>query len=138
MQAMEFARTSHATPLHPQFPAVAARSPLEASGRAVKQLILIRHGEGMLRGIDRRVDDYLESQLFTNATRIENDFNERVLESRRLLESEIRTRLKEIYDSASRALERARTMRAAGEHEVKRELERLDALLTRCAFSQTG
>lgn len=100
---------------------------------------LFRSRDGMLRAIDRSVGDYLESLLFTNATRIENDFNDRVLESRRLLESQIRARLKEVYASAERALDRARATRAAGEHAVKGELERLDALRRRVlAVNTTG
>lgn len=100
---------------------------------------LFRSREAMLRAIDRGVGDYLETLLFTNATRIENDFNDRVLESRRLLEFEIRARLKEVYASAERALEGARATRAAGEQAVKTELERLDALRRRVlAVTMTG
>lgn len=98
---------------------------------------LFRTREAMLRAIDRSVGDYLESLLFTNATRIENDFNDRVLESRRLLESEIRARLKEVYASAERALERARATRGAGEQAVRGELERLDALRRRALAMTT-
>jgi GTP-binding protein EngB required for normal cell division len=92
-----------------------------------------RSREASLRAIDRSVGDYLEGLLFTNATRVENDFNERVLESRRLLESDIRSRLNEVHTSAEGALVRARSVRAAGEHTVTAELERLDALLARCS-----
>jgi GTP-binding protein EngB required for normal cell division len=92
---------------------------------------LFRSREAMLRAIDRTGGDYLESLLYTNATRIENDFNDRVLDSRRLLESEIRARLTEVYASAERALERARATRAAGAPAVTEEIERLDALRRR-------
>jgi GTP-binding protein EngB required for normal cell division len=100
---------------------------------------LFRSREARLHSIDRGVGDYLEKLLFTNATRIEFDFNDRVLESRRLLESQIRARLKEVYASAERALDRARATRAAGEQAVKGELDRLDALRRRAlAMTTTG
>ncbi len=89
---------------------------------------LFRSRDAMLRAMDQSVGDYLERLLMTNATRIENDFNDRVLESRRRLESELRARFKELYASADRALDRARTTRAAGEHAVQRET---DALIAR-------
>jgi GTP-binding protein EngB required for normal cell division len=98
---------------------------------------LFRSRGALERAIDRGVGEYLERLLYTNATRIENDFNDRVLESRRRLEFEIRARLKEVYASAERALERARATHAAGEQAVEEEIERLDALRRRALTMTT-
>jgi len=54
--------------------------------------------------------------------------DDRVAESRHRLEAEIRASLKEIYASAERALERARTAQAAGDAAVRRELGRIETL----------
>lgn len=89
---------------------------------------LFRSRAAMERAVERSVGDYLEHLLYSNAARIESDFNERVLESRRLLESDIRARLKDVYASAERALEQADATRAAGAEAVQAEMGRLEAL----------
>ncbi len=57
-----------------------------------------------------------------------NNLDERVLESRRQLEAEIHSRLRDVYASAERALERARTRQTAGVRAVQAEIDRIDAL----------
>jgi GTP-binding protein EngB required for normal cell division len=84
--------------------------------------------ESLLRRLDQDAGDYLEALLYTNGTRIENDFNDRVLESRRLLESEIRGHLGDVHASAERALARARARISEGSEAVKAELGRIDTL----------
>jgi hypothetical protein len=76
--------------------------------------------------LHRSTGDYLEHLLTRNAARIMNDLNERVLESRRRLESEVRACLREVYASAERALDDARAQRAAGEPTVRIALERIE------------
>jgi GTP-binding protein EngB required for normal cell division len=68
---------------------------------------------------------FLELLLETNASRVQNDLEERVLESRRRLEAEIRALLREITTVAEHALEHARTTQAAGRAAVQAALERL-------------
>lgn len=92
---------------------------------------LFRTRNGILNGT---LLPYLERLLYTNATRIENDFNERVLEHRRRLEYELRARLREVYATAEQALERARAVRASGSASVEAELARLDRLRQRAAL----
>jgi GTP-binding protein EngB required for normal cell division len=72
--------------------------------------------------------EYLKTLLEHNATRVVNDLDERVLESRRLLESEVSERLREGLDAAVAALEQARDRRGAGRDAVDRELIRIDSL----------
>ena len=84
-----------------------------------------------LAAIERAAGEYLEHMLETNSARIQNDLIERALESRLRLESEIRTRLREVYDSAERALDRARTRHAEGAAAVRADLERVAALRER-------
>jgi hypothetical protein len=76
----------------------------------------------------RNLRPYLERLLTTNSSRVEGDLDERVLESRRLLESEIRNQLKATYRSAEHALEKARVLQAEGAQAVQVELVRIDEL----------
>ncbi|MCX6543458.1 MAG: hypothetical protein NTV05_03475 [Acidobacteria bacterium] len=71
---------------------------------------------------------YVRHLIATNSARVANDLSERVLESRRGLESEIRSRLSALLESVGRALERAYQHKAAGEQAVRERLERLDGL----------
>jgi hypothetical protein len=75
------------------------------------------------RAIERDATRYLERLLEVISARIKNDFQARVVESRRLLESAIRTRLRELAATAERALERARDARAAGAAAVDAKIE---------------
>ncbi len=65
-----------------------------------------------------------------NSTRVQNDFDERILESQRSLESEIGDRLSELAASGERALENARGAQAAGSEAVAAEVARILALRT--------
>ncbi len=62
-----------------------------------------------------------------------NDRRDRVLESRRRLEAEIRARLRDIVTSAERALERARALPAAGVETTAAARTYLDSLEQRVA-----
>jgi GTP-binding protein EngB required for normal cell division len=77
------------------------------------------------RAVERDTAPYLERLLSTNSARIQNDLIERVRESRRCLEAEIRSRLSEAVRSAASALERAKVRRAEGDASVAAELGRL-------------
>jgi GTP-binding protein EngB required for normal cell division len=94
---------------------------------------LLRSRERQLRAVELEVGEYLQTLLETNASRIENDFNDRVLESRRRLQAEIRTCLAEVLASATGGLERAKARRAEGSEAVRCEVEKLDALSSRLA-----
>ncbi len=84
-----------------------------------------------LRSVDAVAGDYLVRLLETNATRIENDLNERVLESRRRFAFELRSLLRGVVDSAASSLKRARAIHAKGHDAVHQELRHLDALRER-------
>ncbi len=75
------------------------------------------------RAIERDASSYLERLLEVNSARIKNDFLDRVVESRRLLEKELRDCLRELSASAERALEQARQAKAAGSAAVSAKLE---------------
>ncbi len=83
------------------------------------------------RAIERDAGRYLERLLEVNSARIKNDFEARVGESRRLLESEIRGRLRALSDSAERALASARQAHAEGAPAVGARLERIRSLRSR-------
>jgi hypothetical protein len=74
--------------------------------------------------------EYLARLLTTNSARVANDFSERVLESRRRIQSELQEHLRTIVSSAERALSRANERRALDERAVERELETYDRLRT--------
>jgi hypothetical protein len=77
------------------------RSPLRWLVEALQPPAKVR------RTIDQEAGAYLERLVFTNASRVLSDLDERVLESRRRMEAEIRGYLRLVYESAERALERA-------------------------------
>ena len=77
------------------------------------------------RAVGRDAAAYLERLLSSNSARIQNDLIERVRESRRRLEAEIRARLSDAVRSATRALEQAKERRAEGDASVAAELRRL-------------
>jgi hypothetical protein len=83
------------------------------------------------RAVGRDAAAYLERLLSSNSARIQNDLIERVRESRRRLEAEIRARLSEAVRSATSALERAKARHAEGDASVAAELGRLDGLRLR-------
>ena len=64
----------------------------------------------------------LEQLIDTNASRVQGDVEQRVVESRLRLESEVRRLLREVSDTAEEALEKAREITAAGTDAIKMEL----------------
>jgi hypothetical protein len=91
-------------------------------------LDILRTRGRQLRALDRELGGYLGELLFVNGNRIENDFRDRVLESRRGLETEIRTSLTEVISAAEDSLERAKSQMARGGQAVQGELERIEFL----------
>ncbi len=86
---------------------------------------------GLLRvhgAIRNAAFEFLNLLLETNATRVQSDVDERVLESRRRLESEIRSLLQEVAQVAERALDRARATQAEGAAAVQAAVSRLEAV----------
>jgi GTP-binding protein EngB required for normal cell division len=71
---------------------------------------------------------FLERLLDTNASRVQGDVEQRVVESRLRLESEVRKLLREVSRSAEQALSQARELLAAGSEVIPKELERLRKL----------
>lgn len=85
---------------------------------------------GFLGAYGRIVADaheFLDRLLSVNAMRVQGDFDQRVFESRRKLEHEIRQALRDAGSSAEQALERARASQDAGAAAVAQALETLDA-----------
>ncbi|MBI4587817.1 MAG: dynamin family protein [Candidatus Rokubacteria bacterium] len=95
-------------------------------GKWILDLVVVRARR--LRAIERDAGRYLERLLEVNSARIKNDFVDRVVESRRLLERELRSLLRELSASAERALEHARQAQAAGAAPVKAKLDWIWAL----------
>ncbi|MGE5715890.1 MAG: dynamin family protein [Acidobacteriota bacterium] len=91
----------------------------------------LRTRGSLRRAVLRDAGAYLERLLSSNSARIQNDLVERVRESRRRLEFEIRSRLSEAVRSAVSALARAKARHAEGEACVAAELARLDDLKRR-------
>jgi hypothetical protein len=85
----------------------------------------VRSDAALRRAVERDTAAYVEHLLSTNSARVQNDLIERVRESRRRLESEIRARLSQAVLSARSALEQANARRAEGEVSVAAELSRL-------------
>jgi hypothetical protein len=104
--------------------ALTARSPLDWLGD------LLRTRRAALRALERGAGDYLQHLLTTNAARISNDLDDRVLESRRRLESDVRKCLQAVSGSAERALNETRARRAAGGPAVRIALAHLEHLRT--------
>jgi len=94
---------------------------------------LLRSREQQLRVLEREIGEYLETLLFANANRIANDFDDRVLESRRRFQFEIQSYLTEMAATAEQALARARERRAQGSLAVQGEIDRIRALKDRLA-----
>jgi GTP-binding protein EngB required for normal cell division len=70
--------------------------------------------------------EFLDRLLSVNAMRVQGDFDQRVFESRRKLEYEIRNVLRDAGASAEKALERARAAQEAGAAAVTQALENLN------------
>jgi GTPase SAR1 family protein len=76
----------------------------------------------------RDAERFLEQLLDTNASRVQGDVEQRVVESRLRLESEVRKLLREVSTSAEQALSKAREVIAEGTSAVASELERLEGI----------
>jgi GTP-binding protein EngB required for normal cell division len=94
-------------------------------------LDLLRSRERELAALERRVGRFLATLIFTNASRIVNDFDDRVLESRRQFEFQIRKMLTEVTALAEHALARAKERQEQGSQAVQAEVERIDSLSAR-------
>jgi len=91
-------------------------------------LDLIRPRKRQLQVLDRQVGEYLETIIFANANRIVNDFDDRVLESRRMFQAHIRAALDDVVTSAEKALTRAKEYHARGSQAIQDEMERINML----------
>ncbi len=80
------------------------------------------------RWMQKDAANFLEQLLDTNASRVQGDVEQRVVESRLRLESDVRRLLREVGASAEQALSKARELVAAGTNAVQNELERLRKL----------
>jgi hypothetical protein len=89
---------------------------------ALDELMGVLH---VRRWFRRDADQFLEQLLDTNASRVQGDVEQRVVESRLRLESEVRKLLREVIVSAEGTLSKAQEIIAAGTNAVARELDRL-------------
>lgn len=85
-------------------------------------------GLRMRRWFQRNAERFLEQLLDTNASRVQGDVEQRVVESRLRLESDVRKLLREVSATAEQALTKAQEIMAAGANAVATELERLGKL----------
>ena len=83
---------------------------------------------GWRAGIVRDARDFLDQLLEVNSSRVQSDVDERVRESRKKLDAEIKGVLREASAIADRALARARAAQAAGAPGIQAELARLNAV----------
>jgi dynamin family protein len=113
------------------FPHMAAPAGLAPTLRWIADLILPRGV--VLRQIERGVQEFLHWLLEANASRVENDLKQRLHDSRRRLENEIRSLLAEAMATAERAMERARAVQAEGQEAVRTSVARLEGLQARLA-----
>jgi GTPase SAR1 family protein len=80
------------------------------------------------RWFRRDAKHFLEQLLDTNASRVQGDAEQRVVESRLRLESDVRKLLREVSTTAEQALANAREIMASGTKAVAEELQRLSSL----------
>ena len=97
-------------------------SPLRYTLDTVAGLLRLR------KVFQRDAEHFLGQLLDTNASRVQGDVEQRVVESRLRLESEVRKLLREVNVSAERALANARDTIAKGTSATASELERLHAI----------
>ncbi|OGK94897.1 MAG: hypothetical protein A2W08_19415 [Candidatus Rokubacteria bacterium RBG_16_73_20] len=90
----------------------------------------VRPPRARRRRIERAAAAYLERLLEANSARAKNDFLERVLESRRGLEAEVRRRLQDVAAAAERAVEQARRTQEAGAAAVQARVDAIARLRT--------
>jgi dynamin family protein len=87
---------------------------------------LVRGMLGIRGGMQRDAEEFASELLEVNSARVQSDFIERVLESRRKLEAEIKAVLRGAVSMAEFALARAKDARTAGAQAVQASLVRLD------------
>jgi len=80
---------------------------------------------GLRGGIVRDAREFLARLIEVNSARVQSDVEERVAESRRKLEREIKTRLRGAIEMAEQALARARVANEAGAPSVAAALARI-------------
>lgn len=93
-------------------------------------LDLVRSPAGRLRAVQRDACRYLERLLEVNSARVKNSFLDRVVESQRGLEADVRARLRALVASAEQALAQARQTRREGTAAVEARLELITCLRT--------
>lgn len=81
------------------------------------------------RWFRKDAEAFLDKLLDSNSSRVKGDAEQRVVESRLQLESDVRKLLREVSATAEQALINAREVMAAGATAVENELERLQRLL---------
>jgi GTP-binding protein EngB required for normal cell division len=86
---------------------------------------LLRGGIGLRGGIVCDAQDFLDQLLEVNSSRVQSDVDERVRESRKKLEADMKGVLREASAIADRALARARAAQAAGVPGVQSALARV-------------
>jgi GTP-binding protein EngB required for normal cell division len=86
---------------------------------------LVLGGVGKRGRIVRDAQAFLDQLLEVNASRVQSDVDQRVCESRKRLEAQVKAVLREASAIADRALARARTAQAAGIPGVQSEVARL-------------
>ena len=79
-------------------------------------LDLLRTRRQLVRALGREAGEYLTTLLSINSTRIVNDFDDRIVESRRHFEREIMDSFDHIISSSEDALQRAQAEIAKGSH----------------------
>jgi putative protein kinase ArgK-like GTPase of G3E family len=89
---------------------------------------LVLGGLGLRSRMVRDAQEFLDHLLQVNSSRVQNDVDERVQESRKKLEAEIKGVLREASSIADRALARARTQQADGAPAVEAALTRLESI----------
>lgn len=98
---------------------------LTAVGPVVWLFDQVRGRSSAINATKRHATSYAERLLTSNCSRVTFDLRDRLTESRRALESELRFMLKEITGAATRALNQAKEVRARGEAAMAGELQRL-------------
>jgi hypothetical protein len=96
-------------------------------------LDLLRPRKLQIKALNRQIGDYGVRLIYVNSHRVEADFNDRVMESRRSLQYEIKAALTEVVTSADSSLDRANKRRAQGSQAVQTEVDRINALSERLA-----
>jgi hypothetical protein len=102
--------------------------PLTTPGATTWFADLLRPERAAQAAVSRAAQAFLERLIEANSTRAISDLNDRVFESKRQLEFEVRARLLAIVTTAERALQRAQAVSREGEASRSSAIERLDRL----------